>query len=238
MKWLRLLLIKIGGIALTAFSLYFFLFSPITLKINHIHSLAKSTITQIVKQSGDPDLGSGLLIAKETGIEDQAIANLPAKMTFAYSYADLYGISKNYQTEGKITATEIGLTAHNKMQALINNYLLREINQSLRQNKKQVLSWLHAYQNGLLIIIALYLLSALLMLFGRYIAVLPLLLASLASFGVTWLACQTGNQGKLAGNLQLNFPNSFKFALGLALFTVLLWPILLRRAKRKQIQKN
>lgn len=236
MKWLRLLLIKIGAIALTTFSLYFFLFSPITLEIHDIHSLAKNEIDEMVKESGDPNLGSGLLIAKETGIEGQAIASLPSKMTFSRSYADLYSMSRDYQTENKLTAQEIGLTSHNKIQALLNNYLLKEINHGLQQNKEQVSTGIRTYQNVFLGVAALYLLTVLLIIFGRPLAVLPLLIASVASFGATWLICQTGNQSELASNLRLSFASGFWAALVLALVIVVMWPLLLKKAKRKQMR--
>lgn len=235
MKKYYALVIKAVSVLLTALSLYLLLLSPVNLKIDNLHVMAKTVISRVSKRPVSPDLKEAASVLKDSGLENELISMLPRTYHLDFSYADIYHLSRAYNQKGKITSADLGLVNHNRVEELINNYLIKEINRKLREDAGKLYHIISIYQISIFVVILLFLLAALLMIFGRYWACLPLLLGSLSSFGFLWFLCRQVNlalQKRVYSGILLSLKPGFWAGLLIALITAIAWPVCLTFIKQ------
>lgn len=235
MKKYYSLIIKIITILLSACSLYLLLLSPVRLQIDDTHKMAQTVIDRVIKEPAAPDLKNAAKVVKDSGLEPDLIAMLPRKYHLDFSYADIYQLSRTYNQKGKISSSDVGLVNHNRLEELINQYLLKEINHKLKEDAGELSHIISIYQISIFIVILLYLLVALLMTWSHYWASLPLLLGSLSSFGFLWFLCRQVNfalQRRVYDGILLSLNPGFWAGFLIAIVVAIAWPILLAWTKQ------
>lgn len=235
MKKYKLIIIKVICLVVLIASLLLLLLSPVKLRVNDTHVMAKAVISKEINDSNNPDLKVTAKMVKNSGLEDALINTLPRKFKLDFSYARLYKLSRKYNQNGKLTKGDLGLKTTNRVAEVINNFLIKEINYELKQKSAQLAHVITIYQISIFVIILLYLLAAVLIIFNRYWAVLPILIGSLSSFGALWYFCKDTNyalQHRVYTGINLNVAPGIYFGLILALLVSVAWPFLLRVSRR------
>lgn len=235
MKKTKLIVGKIICLIALIVSLFLLLLSPVKLRVNDTHTMARTVIERLVDDSNNPDLEATAKMVKDSGLEDELISVLPRKFKLDFSYARLYNLSRNYNKRGKITADDLGLKSKNRVSQVINAFLIKEINYELKEKSAQLAHVISIYQISIFIVVLLYLLAALLIIFNRYWALLPILVGSLGSFGVLWYFCNDASyalQHRIYAGIMLNIDAGIYWGLALALVVSLVWPFLLKFSRR------
>lgn len=235
MKKYQSVIIKIVGIFLLACSLYLLLLSPVKFQVDNTHAMAKTVISRVISESNNLEIKEGAKMVKDSGLEDDLISALPRKFKKNFSYADIYVLSRKYNQTGKITMSDLDLDSRNRVEDLVNRVLIKAINQKLREDSEQMYHIISIYQYSIFLVILLYILAAVLMLFNRYWASLPLLLGSLSSFGVLEVFCREANyalQTRVYRGFLLQIDPRIWLGLAIAVVVALAWPIILKKFYR------
>lgn len=230
-KWI----IRIITAALAFMSLYLLLLSPTTLKINNTRQMAKTIINRVVSESGNNELKTGIKMVEDSGLEDLLLKDLPKKYEINFSYADVYHLSSKYDEEGKITAKDIGLKSNNNLTKVINSFLIKEINHKLDEESAQVYHIISIYRYSLVVIVLLYILAAVLFLFGRYSASVPLLIGSIGTFGALWyFVVDTSNElrSRIYQGISIDISNGVFLGLAISVIVACVWPFLLKYLRK------
>lgn len=99
----------------------------------------------------------------------------------------MYRLSTKYDETGKITPSDLNLENSNRLEEVVNQFIVKEINQKLKEDSKQVYHIISIYRYSIFIIVLLYTLGALLIIFGKYWASIPIIIATgdrLAFYGI------------------------------------------------------
>lgn len=179
-KWIWRLVV----IGLIFVSLSLTLTSPVELKVDSTSGLVKSSINKVVDQSNNSDLQMGVSFLQESGIEDTLLSQLPKNIELKMAYQDLNQLSTNYLANEKLTASDLKLNNETQQEQVFNQVILQLVNEQLRQNLADVKQAAEIYHLIYFLLIGLYILAMALVLFGRKIALVPLLIAAMGSYGV------------------------------------------------------
>lgn len=179
-KWIWRLVV----IGLIFVSLSLTLTSPVELKVDSTSGLVKSSINKVVDQSNNSDLQMGVSFLQESGIEDTLLSQLPKNIELKTSYQGLNQLSTNYLANEKLTASDLKLNNETQQEQVFNQVILQLVNEQLRQNSADVKQAAEIYHLIYFLLIGLYILAMALVLFGRKIALVPLLIAAIGSYGV------------------------------------------------------
>lgn len=185
-KWIWRLVI-VGIIYL---SLSLTLTSPVELKVDSTAGLVKSSINKVVDQANNSDLQMGVSFLQESGIEDTLLSQLPKNIELKTSYQGLNQLSTNYLANDKLTASDLNLNNNTQQEQVFNQVVLQLINEQLRQNSASVKQAAETYHLIYFLLIGLYILAMALALFGKKVAIIPLLIAAFGSYGVLSYAAQ------------------------------------------------
>lgn len=225
------------AVFLAGLVLYLLLTSAITLKIDNTHAMAKTVIHRILKKSNNSELKAEAKIVEESGLEDMLIDALPRKYHLKFSYAKIYQLSNDYDKHGKITAKDIGLSSKNQIEKIINQIIVKSINEKMQEDSDQVYHITSIYRYAVLGISLLFLLAAILFIRQRYWASIPLFLGTGSAFGVLWRFCQLATdkvQGDIYQGISFNLSKDSWLGLGIGLALIIGWPIVLKILRRKE----
>lgn len=184
-KWIWRLVI----VGLIYLSLSLTLTSPVELKVDSTAGLVKSSINKVVDQANNSDLQMGVSFLQESGIEDTLLSQLPKNIELKTSYQGLNQLSTNYLANDKLTASDLNLN-NTQQEQVFNQVVLQLINEQLRQNSASVKQAAETYHLIYFLLIGLYILAMALALFGKKVAIIPLLIAAFGSYGVLSYAAQ------------------------------------------------
>lgn len=230
-------LLRIIAAFLAAVSVYLLLLSPVTVKVNNAHQMARDIVSDLVKQSNDPSLKLTAKLVKESGLEDELINNLPKNIELGYSYQDIYQLTKTYDSKGKLTSKDLGFNSKNKLEEVINQFLVAQVNQKLKQEAEKVDHIIIIYRYSIFAILLLYILAIILFIFGRYSASVPLFIGTVVSFGALWLFCQEANnqlQTQVYTGIVFTLDSGIWFGLFVGVIVAAVWPFLLRLSKKRE----
>lgn len=185
-KWIWRLVI----VGLIYLSLSLTLTSPVELKADSTAGLVKSSINKVVDQANNSDLQMGVSFLQESGIEDTLLSQLPKNIELKTSYQGLNQLSTNYLANDKLTASDLNLNNNTQQEQVFNQVVLQLINEQLRQNSASVKQAAETYHLIYFLLIGLYILAMALALFGKKVAIIPLLIAAFGSYGVLSYAAQ------------------------------------------------
>lgn len=185
-KWIWRLVI----VGLIYLSLSLTLTSPVELKVDSTAGLVKSSINKVVDQANNSDLQMGVSFLQESGIEDTLLSQLPKNIELKTSYQELNQLSTNYLANDKLTASDLNLNNNTQQEQVFNQVVLQLINEQLRQNSASVKQAAETYHLIYFLLIGLYILAMALALFGKKVAIIPLLIAAFGSYGVLSYAAQ------------------------------------------------
>lgn len=185
-KWIWRLVI----VGLIYLSLSLTLTSPVELKVDSTAGLVKSSINKVVDQANNSDLQMGVSFLQESGIEDTLLSQLPKNIELKTSYQELNQLSTNYLANDKLTASDLNLNNNTQQEQVFNQVVLQLINEQLRQNSASVKQTAETYHLIYFLLIGLYILAMALALFGKKVAIIPLLIAAFGSYGVLSYAAQ------------------------------------------------
>lgn len=185
-KWIWRLVI----VGLIYLSLSLTLTSPVELKVDSTAGLVKSSINKVVDQANNSDLQMGVSFLQESGIEDTLLSQLPKNIELKTSYRGLNQLSTNYLANDKLTASDLNLNNNTQQEQVFNQVVLQLINEQLRQNSASVKQAAETYHLIYFLLIGLYILAMALALFGKKVAIIPLLIAAFGSYGVLSSAAQ------------------------------------------------
>lgn len=228
-------IIRIVTILLAGLSLYLLLLSSATIKINDTHQMAREVIDNAGQNTEDSEIKDGINIVKSSGIEQVFINSLPKNVTLKFSYADVYHLSSVYDEKGKVSASDIGLKAQNRLEDVINRFITEAVNLKLKDESKQVYHIISIYRYSIFGIILLYILAAILIFLKRYSASIPLILGSVISFGCLWYFCNEANaelQEEVYRGIHITLESGIWIGLFIGLGLAFLWPFLLKIIKR------
>ena len=232
------IIIKIIAIITVALSGYLMLTSDVQLKISDTHAMVKQVVREIVSDSEDQSLRYATQFLEASGLEDDLLQAFPKKYNLDLSYADLYRLSTKYDETGKITPSDLNLENSNRLEEVVNKFIVKEINQKLKDDSKQVYHIISIYRYSIFIIVLLYILGALLIIFGKYWASIPIIIATGGSFGLLWYfnteatsSLQTIYQG-----IFIDISSGIWIGLILGIVIAIMWPIWLKFNSDKKVK--
>lgn len=185
-KWIWRLVV----VGLIYISLSLTLTSPVELKVDSTAGLVKSSINKVVDQANNSDLQMGVSFLQDSGIEDTLLSQLPKNIELKTSYQGLNQLSTNYLTNDKLTDADLNLKNDTQQEQVFNQVILQLVNEQLRQNSDSVKQAAEIYHLIYFLLIGLYILAMSLALFGKKVALIPLLIAAIGSYGVLSYAAQ------------------------------------------------
>ncbi|MGI1819299.1 hypothetical protein ACRPK1_03900 [Lactobacillus johnsonii] len=185
-KWIWRLVV----VGLIYISLSLTLTSPVELKVDSTAGLVKSSINKVVDQANNSDLQMGVSFLQDSGIEDTLLSQLPENIELKTSYQGLNQLSTNYLANDKLTDADLNLKNDTQQEQVFNQVILQLVNEQLRQNSDSVKQAAETYHLIYFLLIGLYILAMALALFGKKVAVVPLLIAAIGSYGVLSYAAQ------------------------------------------------
>lgn len=185
-KWIWRLVV----VGLIYISLSLTLTSPVELKVDSTASLVKSSINKVVDQANNSDLQMGVSFLQDSGIEDTLLSQLPKNIELKTSYQGLNQLSTNYLANDKLTDADLNLKNDTQQEQVFNQVILQLVNEQLRQNSDSVKQAAEIYHLIYFLLIGLYILAMALALFGKKVALIPLLIAAIGSYGVLSYAAQ------------------------------------------------
>lgn len=179
-KWIWRLVV----VGLIYISLSLTLTSPVELKVDSTAGLVKSSINKVVDQANNSDLQMGVSFLQDSGIEDTLLSQLPKNIELKTSYQGLNQLSTNYLANDKLTDADLNLKNDTQQEQVFNQVILQLVNEQLRQNSDSVKQAAEIYHLIYFLLIGLYILAMSLALFGKKVALIPLLIAAIGSYGV------------------------------------------------------
>lgn len=185
-KWIWRLVV----VGLIYISLSLTLTSPVELKVDSTAGLVKSSINKVVDQANNSDLQIGVSFLQDSGIEDTLLSQLPKNIELKTSYQGLNQLSTNYLANDKLTDADLNLKNDTQQEQVFNQVILQLVNEQLRQNSDSVKQAAEIYHLIYFLLIGLYILAMALALFGKKVALIPLLIAAIGSYGVLSYAAQ------------------------------------------------
>ena len=185
-KWIWRLVV----VGLIYISLSLTLTSPVELKVDSTAGLVKSSINKVVDQANNSDLQMGVSFLQDSGIEDTLLSQLPKNIELKTSYQGLNQLSTNYLANDKLTDADLNLKNDTQQEQVFNQVILQLVNEQLRQNSDSVKQAAEIYHLIYFLLIGLYILAMSLDLFGKKVALIPLLIAAIGSYGVLSYAAQ------------------------------------------------
>lgn len=185
-KWIWRLVV----VGLIYISLSLTLTSPVELKVDSTAGLVKSSINKAVDQANNSDLQMGVSFLQDSGIEDTLLSQLPKDIELKTSYQGLNQLSTNYLANDKLTDADLNLKNDTQQEQVFNQVILQLVNEQLRQNSDSVKQAAEIYHLIYFLLIGLYILAMALALFGKKVALIPLLIAAIGSYGVLSYAAQ------------------------------------------------
>lgn len=185
-KWIWRLVV----VGLIYISLSLTLTSPVELKVDSTAGLVKSSINKVVDQANNSDLQMGVSFLQDSGIEDTLLSQLPKNIELKTSYQGLNQLSTNYLANDKLTDADLNLKNDTQQEQVFNQVILQLVNEQLRQNSDSVKQAAEIYHLIYFLLIGLYILAISLALFGKKVALIPLLIAAIGSYGVLSYAAQ------------------------------------------------
>lgn len=186
LKWIWRLVV----VGLIYISLSLTLTSPVELKVDSTAGLVKSSINKVVDQANNSDLQMGVSFLQDSGIEDTLLSQLPKNIELKTSYQGLNQLSTNYLANDKLTDADLNLKNDTQQEQVFNQVILQLVNEQLRQNSDSVKQAAEIYHLIYFLLIGLYILAMSLALFGKKVALIPLLIAAIGSYGVLSYAAQ------------------------------------------------
>lgn len=177
-------------VGLIYISLSLTLTSPVELKVDSTAGLVKSSINKVVDQANNSDLQMGVSFLQDAGIEDTLLSQLPKNIELKTSYQGLNQLSTNYLANDKLTDVDLNLKNDTQQEQVFNQVILQLVNEQLRQNSDSVKQAAEIYHLIYFLLIGLYILAMALALFGKKVALIPLLIAAIGSYGVLSYAAQ------------------------------------------------
>lgn len=185
-KWIWRLVV----VGLIYISLSLTLTSPVELKVDSTAGLVKSSINKVVDQANNSDLQMGVSFLQDSGIEDTLLSQLPKNIELKTSYQGLNQLSTNYLANDKLTDADLNLKNDTQQEQVFNQVILQLVNEQLRQNSDSVKQAAEIYHLIYFLLIGLYILAMALALLGKKVALIPLLIAAIGSYGVLSYAAQ------------------------------------------------
>lgn len=185
-KWIWRLVV----VGLIYISLSLTLTSPVELKVDSTAGLVKSSINKVVDQANNSDLQMVVSFLQDSGIEDTLLSQLPKDIELKTSYQGLNQLSTNYLANDKLTDADLNLKNDTQQEQVFNQVILQLVNEQLRQNSDSVKQAAEIYHLIYFLLIGLYILAMALALFGKKVALIPLLIAAIGSYGVLSYAAQ------------------------------------------------
>lgn len=189
MKFVKLIW-RLVVVGLIYISLSLTLTSPVELKVDSTAGLVKSSINKVVDQANNSDLQMGVSFLQDSGIEDTLLSQLPKNIELKTSYQGLNQLSTNYLANDKLTYVDLNLKNDTQQEQVFNQVILQLVNEQLRQNSDSVKQAAEIYHLIYFLLIGLYILAMALALFGKKVALIPLLIAAIGSYGVLSYAAQ------------------------------------------------
>lgn len=210
--------------------------SPATVNVQNVPKMARAVIKKDVDKSGDANLKGSLQLAKDFGVEGKILKQLPAKYQRDLSYVDLYNLSVSYQENGQLTAKNLQLPEKNEVQKAVNYIILERVNKGLSRNSKQVNDSINIFHYFLFGAILIFVLAALLVLFGKYWASIALLIAAVGSFGALQYYLNQFvqyMQSELGQGISLTTSSMLWLGLAISIVVAIVWPLGLKLTKKK-----
>ena len=222
MKNIVKIILRLIMVGLAAVSFWLLMNSNVSLKINDTQAMGKEVINRVVDDSDNPNLKAGVELLEASGLEKTLLEQLPPKYQVNLSYADLYRLCEKYNDQGKLTTKDLGLTSKSKLEEIINEYLVKQINHKLKEDSEDVNHIITIYEYSIFAVALLFLLAAILILFGRSSASIPLALA------------MTALQSRVYSGILVTLSQEIWVGLTVGIITAIIWPVINRLTKRKK----
>lgn len=237
---MKKIILRVLMIICTAVSFFLLLTSVISLKINDTQAMGKEVINRVVSNSDNPNLKEGIRFLEASGLEQTLLKQLPKKYKIEMSYADLYQVCEKYNDKGKLTPKDLNLSSKTRLEEIINEYMVKQINHKLKEKSDQVYHAISIYEYSIFAVALLFLLAAILIIFGRASASVPLAIASVGSFMALWIAANDITnvlQTNVYSGINVTLSQGVWIGLIVGLATTVLWPILLKLTKEVKDKK-
>lgn len=228
--------LRIVLVAASFLSLVLLLNSPVQVVVNNPPAFAKELIHKLVKENGNETALAAAEVMSATGTEDKILSELPPKLCLQFSYWNIYQLAQTYTQKGSLTSSDLNLDSSNEVANAAGRMVTRQINHELSTNSETVKNGAAIYKFAIWTIILLYLLAALLFIFGRSTASLALLLGNIISFGGLALISSQLQQALRTGlyqGIDVNLSMLAWLGLSIGMISAIVWPFFKRSFNRK-----
>ena len=235
-SWIVRIVVIIGMI----FTMSLTLSSTISMQVS-TRGIVKEAINKTANEYGVGNVvKSSWGILNTLGIEDQIFDQLPKNLKIKTSYIDLYDLTNDYQKNGKISGSQLGMPYKTDQQKTISDLVTKYINNALEQNKTDINQGISYYKMIFYAIVGFYLLGMIFVLFGKKFGAVPFLLASLGGYALiafTTSELQTELQSNIYKGITVTMANGFNTSAVVAIIIAIIWywiAALEKRKKKKQ----
>ena len=152
MKNMKKIILRVLMVICTAVSFFLLLTSVISLKINDTQAMGKAVINRVVADSDNPNLKDGVRFLEASGLEQTLLMQLPKKYQVEMSYADLYRACEKYNEQGKLTPKDLNLSSKTKLEEIINEYMVKQINHKLKEKSDEVYHAISIYEYSIFVV--------------------------------------------------------------------------------------
>lgn len=174
---------KVFWIAVAALSLVCLLTGPMTFKSEDTQKF----VTEMIDKFADEDDDTALaIVARATvaaGLKDELVKQVPDTLKVSGSYISLYHFVSKYKNRQEVRAKDLQLHPKNRVQQFLTYLILYLINTEFQVHHDDIEQIFVIYQLSVWMVVILYLLGAVLIIFRRRLAWLPILLGGGAAFG-------------------------------------------------------
>lgn len=138
MKKVWTILVRLFFVLFVGITAYLMFTSTVRVNVHDTHEIAREVVRRAANESKNKELKNSVKIVQKSGLDNELLKSLPKSYHRNFSYVTLYDLSVSYQQNGELTAKNLGLHSDNRLEKLVNYFMVKEINQELKGNSKEV----------------------------------------------------------------------------------------------------
>lgn len=240
MKKVWTILVRLFFVLFVGITAYLMFTSTVRVNVHDTHEIAREVVRRAANESKNKELKNSVKIIQKSGLDNELLKSLPKSYHRNFSYVTLYDLSVSYQQNGELTAKNLGLHSDNRLEKLVNYFMVKEINQELKGNSKEVNHAINLFHYFMFGVALCFILAVLLILFGKYWVSLALLIATSGGFFfLQYFANGAVNrlESQLYTEMSLTTSNYLWFSLIIGIVITIVWPICLAVGRNKMRKK-
>lgn len=203
--------------------------------------LINSALSKAAAQSGNSNVQTGVQLFQSLGLDNAVLSQLPKKIEVKTSLSSFNNTTKSFQQNGQITANDLGLKNNTDQEKIINDLLMKLINDQLSKYQTQVRQYAQYYRIAYYVILLIYIVAIFMILTSNRGAIIPLLIASVGSYellqSASLKAMDALHQSVYSG-IKITLGGEFLTSVTISIIISIAWLFLAKVGKNKNIKSN